>query len=1187
MIIQPGKIRKSHQKRQEYKYVNRGDMVSKKILFNNDWQFTRQKIGSGMEKILKDESIWKRIDLPHDWVIYDTAFFHESGEGWYRKKFFLSPEKNTLYYLCFDGVYMDTTVYINGIKAGEWKYGYSSFEVDITNGLKKQEENEILVRVVLKVPNSRWYTGGGIYRNVWLKKVPQIHFSSNGIYISTKREENIWTVRADCEVCVGSADALSGKVSSGKRSLSLDKTEEIISQKNYVIRHTITDRDGNVTASSEALKKTQLLTVVSPKLWDITEPNLYYLKTELLEDNTVIDEETNRFGFRTIEFNPESGFYLNGRHVKIHGVCEHHDLGALGAAVYPGALKRKLSILREMGVNAIRTAHNMCDPQLLDLADEMGFLINEESFDMWERPKNTYDYARYFKDWAELDVASWIRRDRNHPCIIMWSIGNEIYDTHADERGQIITRYLTELVHKYDPYHNAFVTMGSNYMPWENARKCADIVKLAGYNYGEKYYEIHHRQHPDWVIYGSETGAVVQSRGIYHFPLSAGILCDDDEQCSSLGNSTTSWGAKSIEQAIIDDRDCKFSAGMFIWSGFDYIGEPTPYHTKNSYFGQIDTAGFKKDSFYIYQAEWTDYRTAPMVHLFPYWDFNEGQLIDVCVCSNAPKVELFLNGISQGSFDIDHKKGKKLIGKWRIPYQKGELLAVAYDENQNIIAKDIQKSFKDGAKIILKPDRQSLVADGKDLIFVEISMEDCDGNPVPNAVNRVNVKVRGAARLIGLDNGDSTDFDSYKGTSRRLFSGKLLAILAAKTEPGHIYMEVTSPGIPSAKLELTAVGHGNIEGISAIEENKESLVNSEVPIRKLEIINPMGTHFHEGLKEMEVLVKVYPENATYDDISWRVTTISGADSNIVSLTEKGKKAALKALGDGTFYLRATAKNGSKKVRLISVLEFQITGLGPAYYNPYEFVSASLYSKSFGDIGNGNERGIATSRDGISWVLFERLDFGNSGSDEITIPIFELESEPTSIEIWEGPPYEKGSELLAKAVYDKPSIWNTYQEETFKLNRKLTGIVSLAFLLRKKVHIKGFVFKKPQKAYERHSILSYQRIYGDSYTIEEGGITGIGNNVTIEFGEMDFGIRGTQKLIICGRSLIDKNSIHIRFNGKEGETVRLVEFEYSGDYRERVFDMDNITGLQKVSFVFLPGSHFDFKWFQFKEKNREI
>ncbi|MDF2586823.1 MAG: glycoside hydrolase [Anaerocolumna sp.] len=1141
--------------------------MGEKQLFHDNWEFTKQAIDCNIYDFIDDTKVWQHVDIPHDWVIYDTSSFYNSGEGWYRKSFYVdlinnkeldssNGIKRNYYLLRFEGIYMDSTIYVNRTKVYEWKYGYSTFEVDITDSII-DGRNEILVRVVLKTPNSRWYSGGGIYRNVWLKVVPQVHLESDGIYIATEKIDSNWCVRVESEI------------------------SNVRAQDEYILRYTIYDNREAIVCCVENTKTVQIMTVDSPKLWDIDSPYLYTLKTELLKNDVVIDEEINRFGFRTLRFEPDSGFYLNDHHVKLHGVCMHHDLGALGAAVNKAAIKRQMSILKEMGVNAIRTAHNMCAVEVLELADEMGILICSESFDMWEKPKTQYDYARFFKDFAEKDVKSWIRRDRNHPCIIMWCIGNEIYDTHVDERGLEVTQMLIDFVYRFDPCKNAPVTIGSNYMPWENARKCADIIKLVGYNYGEKYYYEHHKKYKDWIIYGSETGSIVQSRGIYHFPLSAEILSDDDEQCSSLGNSITSWGARSIEKCIINDRDANFSAGMFIWSGFDYIGEPTPYHTKNSYFGQIDTAGFKKDSFYIYQAEWTDYEKAPMVHIFPYWDFNEDQLIDVRVCSNAPKIELLFNNQSLGDFLIDHKHGNKLIGDWQIPYSKGELKAVAYDEYNHIIATDRMVSFFDPAVIKLKPDKTTLYADGRDFIFVEISMEDKFGNPVHNANNRVDVTITGEGRLIGLDNGDSTDYDSYKGTSRRLFSGKLLAIIAAKTTPGEILMEVSSTGLPSATLKMEALACDVPKGISAYTENRKSPKNSEIPIRKLEIISPQGNNLDSSLREVEVQVKIYPENATYADIEWRVTNASGVDSNIVTLTPNGLKAGLKALGDGTFYVRVSAKNGNKAFQLISAMDFNITGLGTAYYNPYEFISGSLFTKSIGEITSGNERGVATARDGESIVVFDKLDFGSYGSDEITLPVFELASIATQIEIWEGVPREVGSELLADVVYHKPSIWNTYQEETFQLKRRLSGVTSIAFLLRSKVHIKGFTFTKKEKAFEKLSILSYTKIYGDSYRIDEDAITNIGNNVTIIFDEMDFGIDGCKKLILCGSSNIENNTIHLCFNSDNGEIKQIVEFSHTIDYVEREFVLDAVFGLQIVSFIFLPGCNFNFKWFRFE------
>lgn len=1156
--------------------------MGNRILFNDNWEFASVYLEEE-EKDGVGALAWEKVDIPHDMLIYDSYSFGAGRRGYYRKSFHMEEvKKDSCYLIRFEGVYMDSRVWVNKELIGEWKYGYSTFEFNITAALQ-EGENEIQVEVLLQTPNSRWYSGGGIYRNIWFKEVPKTHIASDGIYVSTKEEGDGFLLFADTEI-VGQDGVDDNNSLSDYTSLP------------YRVVHSLFDMEGNevalesvedsLTMTQKAVQKDRIIClqqaffISSPRKWDILEPNLYFLHTKIVRGEEILDKESTRFGFRTISYHPNHGFFLNGRHVKLHGACQHHDLGALGSAVNTAALKRQISILKEMGVNSIRTAHNMPAVELLDLADEMGILINEESFDMWERPKTAYDYARFFPEWVEKDVKSWIRRDRNHPSIIMWCIGNEISDTHVDERGQETTRKLVQLVHQHDYRHNAPVTIGSNYMPWENARKCGDIVKITGYNYGEKYYEAHHKEYPDWVIMGSETSSVVQSRGIYHFPLEKEILSDDDEQCSSLGNSITSWGARSIEACIINDRDAVFSAGMYIWSGFDYIGEPTPYHTKNSYFGQIDTAGFKKDSFYIYQAAWTDYKVSPMVHVFPYWDFNEGQIIDVRVCSNAPKVELFLNHKSLGIFLIDQKHGKQLVGNWKVPYVTGEIKAVAYDEKDRVIAVDKQVSFTDPTSIVVRADKETLLADGRDMIFAEISMIDCNGNPVENANNRVEVSVRGAGRLVGLDNGDSTDYDSYKGSSRRLFSGKLLCMIMGKMEAGDIYMEVTSPNLPSVTCQFTALPVVTPIGISALEENHKGEYIEEVPIRKLELVSPFGTHLTKALEEVTVEVVIHPKNATYEDIDFRVTNSTGVDTNIAKVRKEGRKAIVTALGDGEFYLRATAKNGSKKIRLISSLDFKVSGMGSAYYNPYELVSGSLYEKTIGEIGSGNERGIATARDGESGVFYSKLDFGEIGSDTITLPIFELGSKPVQIEIWEGMPREEGAYLLADIIYHKPSKWNTYQEETYVLNKRLKGITSLSFLLRDKIHLKGFTFLKPYKAFEQLEALYCNRIYGDSYVKGEEAITGIGNNVTLSFDDMDFGERGMKGIRICGRTRLNKNVVVMAFLDEEGEMKQMAEFNHSSDYTIQEFTLDSVKGMKRVEFIFLPGSDFDFKWFQF-------
>jgi beta-galactosidase len=1139
--------------------------MSRKKLFNDVWEFAKQPLGTQLDRLISKDIKWDQVDLPHDWLIYNTEELYETGEGWYRKRFELDDLTDERVIICFEGVYMNSTVYVNNREVGDWKYGYSTFEFDITEFLIPGV-NELVVRVVHEAPNSRWYSGAGIYRNVWLKTTPKTHLITDGIYLSTRPEEDGWWVVLQTEA-INQADpsVLEGRV-----------------------RHTIYDREGKQIATGEQvvlLQDTvtcdkQELFVSQVHVWDILDPYLYQLKTELIVDGRSIEVESIRFGFRTIRVDNNTGFYLNERPVKLHGACQHHDLGALGAAVNRIAIKRQLIKLQEMGINAVRTSHNMPSVELMELADEMGILIVSEAFDMWERSKTEFDYARFFPEWHERDVASWIRRDRNHPSIIMWSIGNEIYDTHADSRGLEVTKKLKRLVLFHDPHRNGLDTIGSNYMAWENAQRCAEEITVTGYNYGEWLYEDHHKKYPHWVIYGSETASTVQSRGIYHFPVDKVVVTHEDEQCSSLDNCTTNWGAKNAQKNIMDDRDAKFSLGQFIWTGFDYIGEPTPYATKNSYFGHIDTAGFRKDSAYLYEAEWTDYKTNPMIHLLPYWDFNEGQLIDIRVYSNAPTVELFFNEESLGTCNIDHAEGKKLSGDWRLPYQPGILKALAYDEHGQVIATDIKRSFSDARTLVVKPDRMEMKADGLDLIFVEISTIDEQGVPVENANNRVEVSVSGAGRLVGLDNGDSTDYDQYKGTSRRLFSGKLLAIIAAKQEPGDIHMKVTSKGLEKAELMLKALPCERLTGVSALTENTKSQPKDELPIRKIELKNHGLAKLNNEVRTAVITAKILPAASTYRDINWKVVTPGGIETNIAKVEAQDMQALVTALGDGEFRLRCTANNGKRSPEIVSELEFTVSGMGAATVSPYEFVDAGLYNASNTDLSGGMPDGVLTKDFVESHIGFRGLDFREYGSDEVTLPIFFNDDAPIPIEFWEGMPGDPGAKLLLKAIYHEKPNWGHYIPNTFKLPRRLKGITTFCIVLNRKLNLQGFRFEKPDKAYEQLSALENNNIYGDTFRKSEEAIEHIGNNVTLVFDQMDFGSEGFRKLIICGRSHIERNTIHVRFKSDEGNVNQIAEFDYSKEYVEREFELTPVKGMQQVNFIFLPGSDFDFKWFRF-------
>ena len=1140
-----------------------------KCLFNDSWKFLCTPVGTEYEEAKSRLSDFCEVELPHDWLIYDSGKLYEDGTGWYYKIFSWDKNPEKRVFLTFDGIYMDSRVYVNGKIAGEWKYGYSAFTLEITK-LLSPGENELMVCACFRSPNSRWYTGAGIYRDVWMKVTAKTCIEEDGVYISTEKQGEDFLLRTET--------ALNGEVASGMHIEHLLWSYDEAGKEHPVDMELLFE-EGTV---KEYLIK-------SPRLWDTEDPFLYKVLTRLTKDGSVWDETANVVGFRQVQFCPEKGFLLNGRKLKLNGVCEHHDLGALGTAFNKAAMKRKLRILKEMGVNALRGSHNMMAPGMMELADEMGLLMISEAFDMWERSKTTYDYARFFKEWSAKDVKSWICRDRNHPCVIMWSIGNEIYDTHADEHGVEITEYLMKLVKKYDPMENARVTVGSNYMPWENAQRCADLYKLAGYNYSEKYYDKHHKNHPDWVIYGSETSSIVQSRGVYHFPLKAGILAEDDEQCSALGNSATSWGAKSMEDCITGDRDREFSMGQFLWTGFDYIGEPTPYHTKNSYFGQVDTAGFPKDSYYVWQSAWTDYRKKPMIHVFPYWDFNPGQMIDVRVCSNAPVVELFINGKSLGRQELTHMpgSGKHVIADYHVPYEEGVLKAVGYDEEGTEIASQERRSFGDSAKLVLWPENTVMQADGRDLLFVQIGTVDAWGNPVENACDRVFVEVTGAGRLVGLDNGDSTDYDSYKGTARRLFNGKLLAMIQAKYEPGTVKIRVSGKGLEAAELameSLPAAGNMNV-GVCREENTDKPVVlgrKEEVPVRKV-LLSAKGERlFTADKRQIYVNAHVLPENADDKELIFKAVNDMGVDSNLVTVERQGDGVLLHALGDGEFRLRCMSKSGTDKIRLISQLEFRIEGLGQAYLNPYGFISGSQYTSVKGEAGNGNERGVATARDGETVVTYGNIDFGPVGADEITVPIFALSDEEYPIQIWEGIPKEEGSSLLADVVYQKPSIWNVYQQETWKLDRCLKGITSVSFLLKQKVHIKGFSFAERKKAWIRLAAGDADAVYGDSFTRTDCGIEGIGNNVSLVFHDMDFGNEGAKKLRICGRAPEGNNTIHVRFFNGEDEVKQIVEFAQSSEWEEQEFAMQPTAGKWDVTFVFLPGSCFDFAWFEFQK-----
>lgn len=1047
-----------------------------RMLLNKGWSFA------------KDEpDHFRPVRLPHDWLIGNHPDqWYQPGVGWYRTQLPAGlAAKGRRAFLRFDGVYMDSTLYVNGQEAGGWKYGFTAFEHEITGFLNPDGEDELLLKVSCRFPSARWYTGAGVFRDVHLIIKNPCHFVSGGIYITTQLRDGRWEYTVSAETQTGGQPCQ--------------------------LRHRLLE-SGDIVP------------------WSPEHPRLYTLRSELILSGRVQDTQDTRFGFRQPDFSPESGFSINGGRMKLNGVCLHQEFSVLGAAVHPDMIRRQFLSLKRMGVNAVRTAHNPPSSVFMDLADETGMLVVSEFTDVWALGKTANDYSQFFEDWHGRDVASWIRRDRNRPSVILWSLGNEIPDTHADaEKGGRILEKLIALVRRHDPDGHALPTLGSNYMAWENTQRCAGQLAAVGYNYAEYLYAKHHEEHPDWVMYGSETCSTVQSRGVYHFPLSQPTLSDDDLQCSSLGNSTTSWGARSVEACIRDDRDAPYSLGQFVWSGQDYLGEPTPYHTKNSYFGMLDSAGFEKDAFFLFQAVWTDPKAAPMVHLFPYWDFSLGQLIDVRVCTNQPEAALYLDKECLGR----RRMGGDIAQNWRIPYRPGTLRAEAYDEQGKMTAQAARATFGEAEQLHLCIEHFS------ELSFATVTALDSEGRTVENANRLVRVKVQGG-ELLGLDNGDAADSTPYQEDTRGMFSGRLLAVIRRD---------------PQQLLQVSA-----------------EFVQETVPVRKIELTRD-GFH---------VRAKILPENATFRDLHWRLTNAAGVDSNLgrLLMDEDGQGATLIPGGDGEATLRCGVKNGQKHTALYAQTTIKLSGFGAPSLDPFGFVSAGLYSHSNVRLTNGNERGIATLRDGESQVCFDGLAFGERSSDELSVWLFPLTQEPFRFEVWEGRPGGDG-EKLCEPLYDLGMKWNVYQELRVRLPRPMSGKTGLCLVFRLKTHVKGFQFHPSPRTYRQMDAASCGTLYGEGAVREGGAVLHIGNNTTLVYEELHFDGPGADRMEITWRSKNRGNPVQAVFWTEGGEARALLTLPEVAETTRSVFPLgQTVRGRGSVSLVFLPGCSLDLKSIRF-------
>lgn len=768
-------------------------------LFTNDWKFFLGDDSLAKKPSYNDKS-WRVLDLPHDWSI--EGKFSESnpatnqggslptGIGWYRKTFKVpSSSKDKLTYIEFDGVYCNSEVWINGHYLGKRPNGYISFRYDITPYLKFGNRNIIAVRVDNSAqPASRWYTGSGIYRNVRLVTTNKIAVDQWGLTIvPTELNEKQVTM-----------DVFANLIGKNQKPGEAD------------VRIRVYDQDGKVVIDSMRSFPTswqvgQSLQLNDPVLWSTDNPYLYKVKASIYHKGKLVDEVETTYGFRYLTFHSTNGFSLNGKRMKILGVCQHHDLGALGAAINVRAMERQLEILKAMGCNAIRTAHNPPATELLDLCDRMGFLVMDETFDMWKKRKNKNDYHLYFDEWSKRDLADHIKRDRNHPSVFMWSIGNEIRE-QFDTSGKRIAMELTAVVKTHDPTRPVTSALTENF-PEKNFIYQSGALDVLGFNYKLDAYADLPTRFPNQYFIATETSSALATRGHYDMPSDSNRLWPPDSKSVFKGNADLTvsaydhvyayWGS-THEAGWKAVKKYDHMAGIFVWSGFDFIGEPVPYPwpARSSYYGVIDLAGFPKDAYYLYQSEWTD---KPVLHVFPHWNWNAGQIIDIwAFYSQADEVELFLNDKSLG---VRKKQDDSMHVMWRVPFTPGTLKAVSRYAGNIVLTKEI-KTAGQPAKIELIADRTSIKSTGNDLSFITVKITDAAGNLVPYAANLINFDVKGEGYIAGVDNGHQSSMEPFKASYRKAFNGQCLVIIGTKNKKGKIFLEAKSPDLGSAIVAI-------------------------------------------------------------------------------------------------------------------------------------------------------------------------------------------------------------------------------------------------------------------------------------------------------------------------------------------------------------------------------------------------
>ena len=802
--------------------------------FDADWLFMLADTASMSRSDYNDRS-WRRLNLPHDWSIEGDFMASapagagggalQGGVGWYRKHFSVdAKQKDMLYYIQFDGVYMNSTVYINGYELGTRPYGFISFEYEISQWLNPTGDNVIAVRVDnSEQPNCRWYSGSGIYRHVYLLQTEKVHVAQWGVFAKpVLNAMNKAKVEIEVEV-----ENYSSQVRVD--NILLDAEGNVVGK----CKSTFASLSSIDTGADKGLFKS-FINVSNPKLWDTNSPYLYTLRTEVSMGGKVVDTYETPVGIRTFKFDAQKGFSLNGKSMKINGVCQHHDLGCLGSAVYEDALYRQLRMLRDMGANSVRCSHNPPAPELLQMCDTMGLIVMDESFDMWHRKKTQYDYSRYFDKWYERDLSDLVRRDRNHPSILIWSIGNEVLEQWSSSGSDELSIEQANLVLNFGHDASELATNGEKSVNTLMAERLADIVRalddsrpitagcnepnpnnhlfkgnamdIIGYNYHNQNVADVPKNFPGKPFIFTESNSALMTRGFYVNPSDSIIKApvewwmpytDPSFQCSAYDNCRASWGNHHEETwDLIKHND--FVCGQYIWTGWDYIGEPTPYGfpARSSYFGIIDLAGFPKDIYYFYQSAWTD---QPVLHLFPHWNWIPGQQLDMwCYYNQADEVELYINGVSQG---VRRKGEHDYHVMWRVTYQPGEVKVVARKGGAEVRSQVIRTA---GAPhhLRLSVDKPSVQSDGTGLAFVTVEVVDKAGNPCPNAENQVFFSLEGDAEIAGVDNGCQFSMERFKDNKRKAFYGKCLAVVQSGKSAGVIRLTAKAVDLEPATIEI-------------------------------------------------------------------------------------------------------------------------------------------------------------------------------------------------------------------------------------------------------------------------------------------------------------------------------------------------------------------------------------------------